>query len=722
MSKNPPVPKRFDPAILEAMTEPLFVRVERRMGGASTPIDLPSEEGMPNGGFSKDRIRGTGSSPSLETWLVTEWTGGGIYAFQVSDSSPETKRMEWVATFDPRTYPPRQPPSMAGVAAFGTMGVSPSMSIPPPAPTPFVQPPAPQVPMTSSPWPSGFQFASQPGGIQTGYATPQPTPTPFYPQPVFVQQPQQAAPFTPFDRTAVMEREKLEREKQDLQAKVAAAEKRESEERHQRELDRIRQDNERALAELKASIAPKTDPAIDARFSKLENVLEKLVDKITSTPAPMGPSPEMLAMQKAIDDANRRNEELQRDMQRREEKAESERRAENERRDRERSEQNLREEMRRQEVGFKEMIGSLTTMITELKSKPTGPDPLIQFMQDSSRQQLETVRDLMRTQQNALDNLRTMMMTPRDVLALAKEGQGGFDEMRRQITGTYGDVMNAYRQVLETSIQLQPQGESPMIGVVKDGITQAKEFADRYFGNKSKETIEQMRAQRAVYEAQVRAAGVAAAAAGGVPPVAQGGAPVNEDLAQQAAQEAAAGGLGGAVVTPPPTYVPDKNAHTPGGQLPPSNVIPISQAQQAAPPNVPPSQRTDAQWFGPALPNVHELRDAVAVFLDAIQKGEAGLDPKTKRPKGASPDQAATAILQAAGVIAQQNIPVPAFTELFLQEQIVDAIGLILPAPIPQGYRDDVVQNIMSQLQSQDTDDEDDEDEDDDEDDKSDAS
>lgn len=720
MSKNPPIPKRFDPAILEAMTEPIFVRVERRMGGAVTPIDLPSEEGMPNGGFSKDRIRGTGSSPSLETWLVTEWTGGGIYAFTISDSSPDVKRMEWVATFDPRTYPPRQPPSMAGLSAFGTLAPPmPMASIPPPAPAPFVQPSAPQVPMSSSPWPSGFQFA-QPAQPQPQYAAPAPAPAPFYP-PVFVQQPQQQAPFTPFDRTAAMEKEKYEREKTELQQKLADAQKRETEERHAREMDNIRRENDRKLDELKASIAPKSDPAVDARFAKLESVLDKIVDKLTATPASTGPSPEMLAMQKAIDDANRRNEELQRDMQRREEKAESERRAENERRDRERSEQNLREEMRRQEAGFKEMIGSLTAMIAELKSKPTGPDPMIQFMENSSRQQLETVRDLMRTQQNALDNLRTMMMTPRDVLALAKEGQGGFDEMRRQITGTYGDVMNAYRQVLETSIQMQPQGESPMLGVVKDGMTQAKEFADRYFGNKSKEQIEAMRAQRAVYEAQARAAGQAAAAVGGVPPVAQGGAPVNEDLAQQAAQEAA--GLGGAVVTPPPVYVPEKNAHTPGGQLPPSNVIPITQAQAAPAPavNVPPAQRTDAQWFGPALPNVHELRDAVAVFLDAIQKGEAGLDPKTKRPKGASPDQAANAILQAAGVIAQQNIPVPAFTELFLQEQIVDAIGLILPNPIPQGYRDDVVKNIMTQLAEQEADDDEDDD-DEDEDGKEDAS
>ena len=692
MSKNPPTPKRFDPAILESMTEPLFVRVERRAGGGSSPIELPPEEGMPNGGFSKDRIRGTASSPSLESWLLTEWSGGGVYYFIISDSTqPEAKKMEWISSYDPRTYPVRIPPTLSG-AAFASMPPTPPMAIPPPAPAPFIQPPAPQVPMSSSPWPSGFQYAPQ-QTVQAGPQYAQPAPAPFYPQPVFVQQPQQQAAFSPFDRTAAMEKEKLEREKQELQAKVAAAEKRESEERHQRELDRIRQDNERALAELKASIAPKTDPAVDARFSKLESLIEKLVDRPAT---PSGPSPEMIAMQRQIEEANRRNEELQRDMQRREEKAENERRAETERRERERSEQNLREEMRRQETGFKEMIAGMTSMIAKLEAKPTGPDPLLTFMQESNRQNVEAMRDLIRQSHQQIDNLRTMMMTPRDVLALAKEGQGGFDEMRRQITGTYGDVMNAYRQVLETSIQMQPQGESPMIGVVKDGITQAKEFADRYFGNKSKETIESMRAQRAVYEAQMRAAGQAAAA-GGAPPVAQaGGAPVNPDLAQQAAQEAAAAasGLSGAQ---------------------PDNVIPISQGQPTvtnAQGTVTPPKRTDEQWFGPALGEVYKLRQAVDLFLESIQKGDAGLDPKTKQPKGASPEQTVSAVLQAAAVIATQSIPVPAFTELFLQERIADFADVLLPPPVPQGYRDDVIASIYAKLKEQAEEDEDDEDED----------
>jgi hypothetical protein len=714
MSKPTPAPKRFDPAILEAMQEPLFVRVERRAGGGSSPIELPAEEGMPNGGFSKDRIRGTSSSPSLESWLVNEWCGGGVYYFIVADSSqPDAKKMEWISSYDPRTYPVRPPPPMAGSAFTPMSNPMPlqqpmqPMAIPPPAPMPFVQPPAPQVSMSSSPWPSGFQYAPQPGVTQAAPQYAQPTPSPYYGAPVFVQQPQQQAPFTPFDRTAVMEKERLEREKQELQAKVAAAEKRESEERHQRELDRIRQDNERALAEFKASIAPKTDPAADARFAKLENTLDKLFDRLAAPAAPTGPSPEMLAMQRQIEESNRRNEELQREMQRQREKDEAERRAETERRDRERAEQNLREEMRRQEAGFKETIANLATMITKMEERPRGPDPMIQFMQESNKQNTEAMRDMMRQSQLALDNLRTMMMTPRDVLALAKEGQGGFDEMRRQITGTYGDVMGAYRQVLEMSMQMQPQGESPTIGVVKDGISQAKEFANRYFSNKSKEQIELMRAQRAVAEAQAHAAGAAVAAAGGVPPM-------NPNLVQQAAQEAASGGLGGAVITPPPVYVPEQNAHSPGGQLPPSNVIPITQGQPTvtnAQGTVTSPKRTDDQWFGPAIGEVQKLRDGVALFLTSIQEGEAGLDPKTKQPKGVSPEIAVDAVLQATAIIAQNNVPVPAFTELFMQERVADFVDVLLPAPVPQAYRDDVVKIIYERLK----DDEDDEDEDEDE-------
>jgi hypothetical protein len=687
MSKNPPLPKRFDPAVLESMVEPLFIRVERRSGGASTPIDLPPEEGMPTG-FSKERVK------TLETWLVTEWTGGGVYFFIVSDSSTPAQKMEWLTTYDPKVYPARQPPTMAG-AAITPMA-------PMVAPTPF-QPQAPQVSMSSSPWPSGFQYA-QPAAPPPQIIMPQQSQMPF-------------TPFSPQDRQSQVDRERLEREKQELQAKVAAAEKRETEERHQRELDRIRQDNERALAELKASIAPKTDPAIDARFARLESILEKLVER----PAQTGPSPETLAMQKAIDEANRRNEELQREMQRQREKDEAERRAENERRERERVEQMLREDMRRQEASFKEMIANLTAMIAKLEAKPTGPDPIITFMQESNRQNVEAMRDMMRQSQQALDNLRTMMMTPRDVLALAKEGQGGVDELRRQLTGTYTDVMTAYRSVLETAMQLQPQGESPTIGVIKDGLTQAKEFADRYFGNKSKETIEHLRAQRAVAEAHVRSG-----SPGVVPPPVAQAAPsaVNPDLAQQAAQES--GGLSGAVITPPPVYVPDKNATTPGGALPqgqPSNVIPISTVQNAQGVVTSP-KRTDEQWFGPALDSVKELRAAATLFLESIQKGEEGIDPKTKQIKGASPEQAVNAILQATAVIAQQQMPIPAFTELFMQERIADFVDVLLPDPIAQVYRDDVIKIVYERLKADgdEDEDEDDEDEGDDENDKEDAS
>ena len=263
MSKPPPTPKRFDPAILNSMTEPLSIRVERRTGGTSSPIPLPPEEDQVAGGigYSKERIL------TIEQWLINEWCGGGTLFFILSDSSEPPLKMEWIATYDPRTYPPRIPPLMAPGPVAPPLPMTAAPPLPPPQPV-FAQPQPQQVPMSSTPWPSTIAFT----GAPPQQPLPSAPPTYFYPQP------SQSRGYDP-------ERDRLERERTDLANRLAQAEKEKLEASHKADLERIQRDSDRKLDELKASLQPKPDPSIDARFSKLESVLERLADRITAPAA-----------------------------------------------------------------------------------------------------------------------------------------------------------------------------------------------------------------------------------------------------------------------------------------------------------------------------------------------------------------------------------------------------------------------------------------------------
>jgi hypothetical protein len=104
--------------------------------------------------------------------------------------------------------------------------------------------------------------------------------------------------------------------------------------------------------------------------------------------------------------------------------------------------------------------------------------------------------------------------------------------------------------------------------------------------------------------------------------------------------------------------------------------------------------KTDEEWFGPALPDVLQLRTGVTQFLKSVSKDPPQLGPD-RRPLGFGPDQAAAFMIQAAAMIEnyakQPGFPgVFAFDYLFKNEMYGDLVEILLP-DVPQMFREDTL-------------------------------
>lgn len=638
------LPKRFDPGVLDEMTEPLSLRVERRVNNMTAPIELPPEEDQEAGGvgLTRDRIR------TIEAWLVNHWAGGGFYTFICSDSSDPKKKMEWVSNYDPRTFPPKSPPTMIPTTATAPLPPPATIVMPPSTPSPApalaapVAPPAPSyqpvVSMSSWPMPS---FSPQMAPVAAPAAPPA---QPFY-------YPANAANSADANR-----QRELERQNAELQQRAVILERQALDEKHARDLERVQRENDAKLEALKASLAPRQDAALENRFSKLESVLEKIVDRLAAPPpapppAPAGPSPELTAMLEA-------NKQLQARLDRQEEQRQQEQR-----------DQQLRAELKHQ---IDAITQQTATMMTELRSRPQGPDPMIEFM-----------RSVLTNIQLQMERMQNSQMTPLQIAALIKESSGGIDEVRRSMSSTFTDIFSFQKQAMEAVLQLQPQGESPTVRMIEQGLGRVGDLATRFLEGKSAETLATQKTQRALIDAQVQLARP--------PAVAQAPVVANPALIEQAAAQA--GGLNG----PSAASLPLAEASSAAVPVP-SNVIPIREAKGAG---VTPPKRTDAEWFGSVAGSVLDLRSHVHAHLEALTMGAEGIDPTTKEPFGMAPARAAAVIMMATGQIIQaiqegkvQLAEVPAFTDLLMQERFMDFLDVLLPAPIPQSYRDEVMQAL----------------------------
>jgi len=607
-------PRRFDPAQLEAMVEPLTVRVERQVGSSRTPIQLWKDE------WEKSEISG------LETNLVTEWSGGGLYSIIVMDSSQPPAKLEWEPYFPPNEFPIRTPPPLQSATQGASVPSNPPPSLPPTSAAAMAAPPQPSF------IPQVRPMANQPFFNPYANLSVQPMQAPTWSPPGYTPPPAPAV--NPAVSAASQAAAVADAERRRMEEELRAMREAFAKQREDMLAAQHRAEMERREREMKADQA-----AIDTRFARLESLIEK-----TLTAKPAGPDPAL----EALREQNRMLAE----------KAEAERRE----REAERRERAIEDRLARQAEESRRQFDALQAAMQANK----GPDPMVMMMQEMTRQQIEAMKEQARAQQFAAERMSQNMLSPRDIIQITKDNSNDANNVLKNITAVYSDMFSTQRTLIEQAAQLnQSPGDTP-IAVVREGIEKLTDLAGRYTASKSKETVASLQAQAAVEQTKIQAAMLAqnphlAAAAQGE---------------QQAQQQIAA-----------PTVV--------AGQLPadakPANVEPAP-AAATGPKRM---GRTDEQWFGPILSHVIQLRERVAVFLDAVTSQPMKIDPKTGRPPGFDPDDTAEAIGQALYAVQERQLAVPVMTDLLMQDRIAEFMDVLLP-DVPQAYRDDVVQSMLS--------------------------
>ncbi len=260
-------PRKFDASVLAKMIEPLAVRVERSAGGQNTPIDLPPKEDLAPGlGWSKDDIQ------RLESWLVREWTGGGVYDISVTDDAGT--KLDWRCFYDPKTYAPRNPPTMPSSNDVALAETPPQMAA------------AQAASIGSATWPPP---ASEVVGAYAPSPPPPPAPTPRpqAPPPMMIQPP----PAAPAIVNSEYEKRLLQDQLRAAHEALAKVDRERLDIEHKAELERLRQEQQKQLDEIKRSLTPNKE---DSRIDKLEALIMRVLDKPS---APAGPDPTVAAMQ-----------------------------------------------------------------------------------------------------------------------------------------------------------------------------------------------------------------------------------------------------------------------------------------------------------------------------------------------------------------------------------------------------------------------------------------
>jgi len=664
-------PRAFDDAKLAAMVEPLTVRVEKIKGTSRTPIPLPEGDDGKQGGteWAKEDVRG------LENWLVTEWAGGGLYEITVTDSSPTPNVMKWSPFWNPADYPEKLPPPLAAAARQ--------------QPTPSPSTPTPQVRMPAFP-----------NGLPTFPTPAAPTAQPqFYPQPQFYmpQPPLPPAP-TPGSPQWAAWQDAAEKRRLDEELRLMR------EQAAQREREAVNAKREAQLAAERQASEQRTR-ALEQQISELRNLM-------TAQNASSQKNPELEALrmqleqqrqqaeqtrqlaEKQLEQTRQQMEQTRRDAE--EARRQAEAKAEAERRDRETREliQRQAEESRRQ---LEEMRRQHEATIAALTANK-GPDPVLTMMlqmqqqqaeaaKEAARQNADAIKEMARQSADQVKNLQATMMTPMQAMQLVKDNAQQADGATAKVQQLFGTVIDMQQKVMENALQMQPSG-SPVPGLIEKGIDTVQATIERYVGAKSTEERVKAQAQAQMVEAQSRA--------------------------YIAAQQAQAGQP---IVTAPP---PEQ------GQLAgPNNVVPITDAKPknkkkraaaeeqptVGSPTPAPEPvvtgdntkrlgRTDAQWFGPLLSEVDQLRLGVDRFMESLQMEPPRLDANGQ-PDGISPQLAAMGIGQAVNAVMQRGVVIPAMADLLFQERFADFIDVLLPNA-PQQYRDDLVQMISQAEEEED--------------------
>jgi hypothetical protein len=620
--------KGLDLAVLQKMAEPISVRVVKIKNNSRQPVHTPGKDGGPQGtGWSRDDIL------EMEGFVKNQ-EGGGFYEARVTDSNGTT--MEWPFGWDPRVIPEKLSAADQPYAAQAAMPpVQPGQPIPlQPNPVQAGQPLGLGQSWLAQQAQPVYPYAPQ-QAAQAGQQWPQPQPP--WPQP----QPFPGAwlgfggvpGFPGFGGGASTPINKDDTRVRQLEERLAAAERTNITKDYQAQLEAQRQasaqemaalrEELRRLAEAKPSgpdpeVVKAREEAARAReeaerarreaetrdlkqgFQEQINVLRAALEKLATNPAE---SSEL----RQIREEQRRTEE---------------------RHERDRLEQRHREELReiRTEIG-------------------KGPDPILTYVTEQSRQQAELSKEAARTQ-----------ISPLQVMEMIQKQSGGMDGLVKSIIGSFGGAFETYRMMMESLVQMQGGGQSPAQAMLQQGVDRFSDIANQYLAFQRDKSVYEAQAKTAAANAQAKTADAVRAQASAKP--------------QQPPQGYDAG-LAQPGPSAEPGAAPAEGASTGNGQsgeAQPAEVIDINDRR-------PP---TEEEMFGPALESVNHLRQGVA-------------DGKMR------PDQAVGAIIQGVAVCEQQGLQIPAFS-LFAEGRFADLMDALLPEA-QQQFRDACVHILYQQFE-----------------------
>lgn len=455
---TPRVP--FDEEKFSKMVEPFTVRIEKVKGMARTPIPLPASEDPtlePGTGFSRDNVRG------MENWLVTEWSGGGLYDISITDSSPQPLTMKWSPWWDPQTYPEIIPPPLRDAArqqpaSYQHQPQQPQIQVRPMSAFPNGLPGAPQ------------QYPQQPQYAQPYYAAPQYA----MPQPPPVGTPQWNAWRNEAEDRRREDELRALREKEQLRERQAI------EATHKAELER-----ERAASE--------------ARFARQEqgmNELRAMIAQLTQSltqaqTKPPGDSPELVALRAQLAQQQAALE------------------AQNREREAERRDTMMRDMIKQSNDAVQKQIDALMRSMEQQaaaarEASTNRPDQMLMMMQQMSRDNADALKAMSLESSRSLERLQGFMMTPQAMFDLASKQSASMETATEKVSNTFGKVMDMQQRVIENAINLQPGGSSA-IDLAREGIDKVTSLVERYTSTKSTEARFAMDAQVKVAQAQAAA-------------------------------------------------------------------------------------------------------------------------------------------------------------------------------------------------------------------------
>lgn len=631
-------------------------RTQRIKAGIDLPALLKMQEPLT---IALVRVRGNNKEPimlepreghhvSNVGWTIAEVqaidqevidiAGGGVYELQVTDASPDPQSTAWTFVIPVEAYPMKMPRTNPASYAYGVA-------------------PQPSPPTGLAGYPSYPHAPVHP--MHYGASTPIAAPPP------------RAATPDPTPAAITMQQELHRRD-------LAIVEERH---RHERELGELRRQVE----------ANRTPAGLDDRIA---------AERAAREAAERAAAEARAVAERALAEAQRAAAEAQA----RAEREAAERRAE----ERQRAlEAQIAEDRRRADEKFTQLMAQMAA----IAQRPTGPDPMMMLLIENQKATAEAAREAARiaaeterekarvkaetdkevararaeearinsdAQNRLIERVHTMMapnqMSPMDAARVVKEASQSADQFTKTMVGSMNDMMDIQRNFLANMMQMAPQGE----GVAGRIVSAIENVA---------QTVTQSQAQ--VAAAQAHAASVAQRAASWQPPppVAPTGAAAPPPV------EAASGGLNGTNGAPSNDAAPEPQAQP---------VVDAPPATTSDDPGPVRNGKTDAQWFGPALPDIQRLREGVTKYLVEVTREEVTIDqPKKGEPPtvvddagkavGVSPLLAAQVILMSAAMIEQNKVPGVEAFEYFWKQQMYPALVDVMIPDAPPAYRTDVL-------------------------------